>query len=213
MRFLLVLLAACAVGGCARVQEIGSLQPVPLVAADGPAQRHAIAYQLPAEPSAGTRPAITVLRGAACEPGSQRASRASTFVIMDAEYANVFQDELRRAGYRATDALPAGAGGAGTGYRLTATMSGVGLNVCLPEIDQNNPYDGKGEAGMTVQWQVRRASDGRVVYTSTQRCYARTDTVIAAAGRVLLKAAFVRAIHGLLADEGFRAVLRQGQGL
>jgi hypothetical protein len=195
-----------------RVQDIMPLEPVPLIPADTAAQHHTIAYQLPAGPSVATRPAITVLRGATCELGNQRASRANTFIITDMEYANVFQDELRRAGYRAIDAVPAGAGGVGTGYLLAATMSDVRLNVCLPEIEQNNPYDGKGEAGMVVRWQVMRANDGRVIYTTTQRGYARADTVIAAAGRELLKAAFARAVHGLLADEGFRAMLRQGQG-
>jgi hypothetical protein len=214
MRPLLVLLAAGAlVTACARIQEISPLGPIPLVMADAPAQVSAIAYQLPAEPSAGTRPDITILRGAACALGSQRASRAGTFIITDAEYANVFQDELRRAGYQATDAVPAGAGSGRAGYLLTATMSDVRLNICLPDIDQSNPYDGKGEAGMAVRWQVRRANDGRIVYTATRRGYARTDTVIAAAGRELLKGAFARAVHGLLADEGFRAVLRQGQGI
>lgn len=209
MRCVLAILAALvAVAGCTAVQEIAHRDPVPLVTAEAPAQARAIAYQLPAEPSRGTRPAITILSGKACTLGSQRAARASPFAIIDTEYASVFQDELRRAGYRAVDALPAGGGNASGAWRVVAEMSDVRMNVCLPEADAANPYDGKGEAGMTVRWQIHPAGGGDPVYATTLYGYARIDDTIPAAGRELLRAAFARAVHALVADEGFRAAMR-----
>lgn len=211
MRHALVALAVLViVGGCTRVQEIEDLPPIRLVMADAPAQAHPVAYQLPDDPSRGTRPDITILRGKACELGSQRAAKTTPFNITDAEYASVFQDELRRAGYRTVDALPAGAPArtSAATFRIVAEMSEVRMNVCLPEVDAANPYDGKGEAGMTVLWQVYAVATGDIVYTTTQAGYARIDETIPAAGRELLRTAFARAIHGLLADDGFRAAMR-----
>jgi hypothetical protein len=211
MRFVCAILAVLAtLGGCTRVQEIRHLDPIGLVLADPAAQARAVAYQLPDSPSRGTRPAITVLRGAACVLGSQRAAKATAFEITDAEYASVFQDEFRRAGYRAFDAVAAGApdGASAGAWRIVAEMSEVRMNVCLPEADAANPYDGKGEAAMTVRWLVYPAAGGTLLYASTQPGYARIDTKISAAGRELLRTAFARSIHGLLADEGFRAAMR-----
>ena len=213
MRPGIVMLAAlAAIGACTQVQEIERKGDVPLVLADTAAQARTVTYQLPEPGSDGLAPRITVLRGTACQLGSQRATRTSLFAIADRDYANVFQDELRRAGYRALDAVavgtPADARGVAADFRIVGVMSNVRTNVCLPAADLGNIYDGKGEASMTIRWEVHAAASKSVVYTTTQQGYAKIDDPIPAAPRELMRAAFARAIHGLLADEGFRAAMR-----
>ncbi len=217
MRPGMVMLAAlAAIGACTQVQEIERTGDVPLVLADTAGQARTVTYQVPDPSSDGMTPRITVLRGTACQLGSQRATRTSLFTISNRDYANVFQDEFRRAGYRALDAAAAGTPGDARGvaadFRIIGVMSNVRANVCLPAVDLGNLYDGKGEASMTVRWEVHAAAGKSVVYTTTQRGYAKVDDPIPAAPRELLRAAFARAIHGLLADEGFRAAMRATGG-
>ena len=213
---MLLLAALAAIAACTQVQDIERVNEVPLVLADTAGQARTIVYQLPEPWSDGLSPRTAVLRGTACQLGSQRATRTTPFTIPDWEYANVFQDEFRRAGYRALDAVaagtPAGAGGVAADFRIVGAMSNVRANVCLPAADQGNIYDGKGEASMTVRWEVHGPAGKGVVYSTTQRGYARADEPIPAVPRELMRAAFARAIHGLLADEGFRAALRRPAG-
>jgi hypothetical protein len=205
--------ALAAIAACTQVQDIARVNEVPLVLADTAGQARTLAYQLPEPSSDGLSPRITVLRGTACQLGSQRATRTTPFTIPDWEYANVFQDEFRRAGYRALDAVaagtPVGAGGVAAEFRIIGVMSNVRANVCLPAADLGNVYDGKGEASLTVRWEIHGQAGRGAVYTTTQRGYARIDEPIPAVPRELMRAAFARAIHGLLADEGFRAAMRQ----
>lgn len=216
MRYDLVALAALAVlmGGCTqpqdivRLNEIERVGEVRLVQAEPAAQARTLAYQLPSGRSGGTTPRVTVLRGPDCQIGSQGAARTALFAVTDQDYANVFQDELRRVGYRALDAVGADAREPRAEFAIAATMTNVRMNVCLPAADLGDIYGGKGEASLTVRWQVYASSGRSIVYTTTQPGYAKLDDITDAAARELLRAAFARAVHGLLADEGFRALLR-----
>jgi hypothetical protein len=198
-------------GACTRIQDIRPVGDVGVVPAGPTAQTRTVAYELPPADSAGLAPDVTILRGTACRLGSQRAARTSLYVMIARDYADVFQDEFRRAGYRTRDpvnpTLPTN-DGAGTDVRIVGVMSDVRANVCLPAVDLGDLSDGKGEASMTVQWQVYVPGRKDAAYVTAQPGYARIDTPVAAAGRELLRAAFARAIHGLLADKGFRDVMQ-----
>ena len=213
MRHWFIALAALVmIGACTRVQEVERAGDIQLVQADAAVQARAIAYQLAAAPSDDSLPRITILRGTTCELGSQRATRTSQFAIADREYANVFQDEFRRAGYRTLDAvaadISADARGSAPDFRIVGVMSKVRMNVCLPAADLGDIYTGKGEASMAVEWRLHAAGRKDAIYTTTQLGYAKVDEVIPAVARELLRATFARAIHGLLADQGFRQAMR-----
>ncbi len=216
MRYQLMTAAIVAVltSGCAqpqeivRVNEIERVGDVRQVAAEPAAQTRTIAYQLPGGRSGGPAPRVTVLRGPSCQIGSQGVARTAAFAVTDQDYANVFQDELRRVGYQALDAVTAGARDVRAEFVIAATMANVRMNVCLPAADLGDVYGGKGEASMTVRFEVHASARRSTVYATTQAGYAKLDDVTDAAARELLRAAFARAVHGLLADEGFRALLR-----
>lgn len=210
---MLVLLAA--VGACTQVREIERVDEVRPVPADAAAQARTVAYQMPDPASDDGAPRITILRGTACQLGSQRALRTSLFTMPGQDYANVFQDEFRRAGYRALDAVAHGTADAAVipaDFRIVAVLSDVKANICLPAADLGDIYDGKGEASMTVTWQLHPRGGRGPVYSTTQRGYARIDEAIPVVTRELLRAAFARAVNGLLADEGFRTALRAPRG-
>ncbi|HKV00165.1 MAG TPA: hypothetical protein VJR58_33010 [Vineibacter sp.] len=216
MRYELATLTMLAVlmGGCTQPQEIVRLNEIErvgevrLIQAEPAAQARTLAYQLPAAGRSAATPRVTVLRGPDCQIGSQSAARTTLFAVTDQDYANVFQDELRRVGYQALDAVAADARDSRAEFAIAATMTNVRMNICLPAADLGDIYGGKGEASMTVRWQVYASARKSIVYTTTQAGYGKLDDVTDAAARELLRAAFARAVHGLLADEGFRALLR-----
>ena len=71
-----------------------------------------------------------------------------------------------------------------------------------------NFTNGKGEASLTVEWQVYSNAQKSVVYTSVQKGYAKLDSSVVGPSRELWREAFARAVRGLLADEGFIAIAK-----
>jgi hypothetical protein len=79
------------------------------------------------------------------------------------------------------------------------------MNVCFPNMGFGDFTNGRGEASLRVEFQVYADARKSVIYTSNQTGYAKLDSSIAMPARELSRAAFARAVRGLLADQGFVA--------
>lgn len=85
-------------------------------------------------------------------------------------------------------------------------------NVCYPLAGWGNPIPSKGEARITVDWEVFSPLDRRVVLRRTTSGYAELDDAIDGGWAELLRRSFAQSVRGLLADEEFRALVTVTQG-
>lgn len=212
MKITKAVMALSLLSACAPVQQIERVPDVDPRMAESFASTKSIVYQRSIVRNTRGEGVITVQGGLACVPHAEATARSEQFAWTDQEYENAFQEEFARAGYRV--ARTVGSGDLFTDkkdipadFRIAGIVTRPKMNVCFPMAGFGNITSGKGEASLTVEWQVWSNAQNAVVYTSTQKGYAKLDTSVAGPARELWTAAFARAVRGLLADDQFVAIL------
>lgn len=152
---------------------------------------------------------VTLQTGLACVGNSEATATSHQQAVIDQDYENAFQEEFAKAGYRIAKTV--GSGDLFTDkkqipsdFRIAGVITKRKMNIC------NSVAGTKGEASLTVEWQVWDNSKNAVVYVTKQKGYAiegwSTQPFITVARDIWI-AAFSRAVRGLLADDGFLALL------
>lgn len=156
---------------------------------------------------------VTILGGLAYVPQALATARDGQYAATNQDYENAFQEEFARAGYRI--ARTVGSGDLFTDkkdiaadFRIAGVVTRPKMNVCFPMAGFGTFTNGKGEASLTVEWQVYSNAQKAVVYTSVQKGYAILNSSVAGPARDLWAEAFGRAMRGLLADESFVSLAR-----
>ncbi len=209
-----VILAAfsCA---CAPMQEIERVPEVDPKMAETFVQTRSFVYERAIVRGDRGESTVTVQGGLACVPQAQGFAKSGQYAATNQEFENAFQEEFARAGYRI--ARTVGSGDLFTDkkdiaadFRIAGVVTRPRMNVCYPMAGFGNFTSGKGEASLTVEWQVWANTQKAVVYTTVQKGYAKLDSSILNPSAELWREAFARAVRGLLADPGFVAAAQGG---
>jgi S1-C subfamily serine protease len=129
-------------------------------------------------------------------------------LINDDEFTDVFREELSKANYPVVGdpkALFEDASEWRAELLVAGLVTELQLNVCMPPGNS-----AKGEAGLTVEWQVFSRLDRKVVHKVTTKGTARLSDFTTNGANVVLHNAFAQATRALLADEGFFQLVSQG---
>jgi hypothetical protein len=204
-----VLMVGLLATACAPVQEIERVPDVTPAMASTFAASKSTVYERSIIKSTVGESLVTLQTGLACVANSQATATSQQQAVVDQDFENVFQDEFAKSGYRIAKTV--GSGDLFTDkkqipadFRIAGVISRRKMNIC------NSVAGTKGEASLTVEWQVWDNSKNAVVYVTTHKGYAiesySTQPFLTVAKHIWL-AAFARAVRGLLADDGFLALL------
>ncbi len=207
-----VLLVGLLASACAPVQEIERVPEVTPTMATGFAVSKSTVYERSIIRSTVGEGVVTIQTGLACVGNSQATATSEQQAVVDLDFENAFQVEFAKAGYRI--ARTVGSGDLFTDkkqipadFRIAGTISKRKMNLC------NSVAGTKGEASLTVEWQIWDTSKNAVVYVTTQKGYAMegysNQPPLSIAKQIWLSA-FARAVRGLLSDDGFLALLEGG---
>jgi serine protease Do len=209
MKLILVALAVAGLSGaCAPMQDIDRVPEVNPTMAETFAQTKSFVYERSIVRGERGEPTVTVEAGLACVPHAQGFAKSGQYAATNQEYENAFQEELARVGYRVAQTVGGGdlftdKKDIAADYRVAGVVSRPRMNVCFPLAGFGNFTSGKGEASLTVEWQLYSNAQKSVVYSTTQKGYAKLDSSVAGPVSELWREAFARAVRGLLADQGF----------
>jgi hypothetical protein len=205
----LVLMVGFLASACAPVQEIERVSDVTPPMASTFAASKSTVYERSIMRSTLGESVLTFQTGLACVGRSQGTATSEQQALVDQDYENAFQDEFAKAGYRI--ARTVGSGDLFTDkkqisadFRIAGVVTGRKMNIC------NSVAGTKGEASLTVEWQVWDNSKNAVVYVTKQKGYAIqswSSQNFAVVAKQIWIAAFSRSVRGLLADDGFLALL------
>jgi serine protease Do len=212
MQYKWILLALSLLSACAPMQQIERVGEVDPKMADSFASTKSIVYQRSIVRNNRGEGIVTVQGGLACVPHVEATAQSEQYALTDQELENAFQEEFARAGYRIAKTVGSGdlftdKKDIAADFRIAGVVTRPKMNVCFPMAGFGNLTTGKGEASLTVEWQVWSNAQNAVVYTSVQKGYAKLDSTVAGPARTLWSAAFARAVRGLLTDEQFVAIL------
>lgn len=208
-KLLFVLLIGFLAAACAPVQQIERVPDVTPPMASAFATSKSTVYERSIVRSTVGEGIVTLQTGLACVANSQATATSEQRAVVDQDYENVFQEEFAKAGYRI--ARTVGSGDLFTDkkqipsdFRIAGVVTKQKMNIC------NSVAGTKGEASLTVEWQVWDNSKGAVVYVTKQPGYASrewSNQPFPAVSKQIWLATFARAVRGLLADDGFLALL------
>jgi hypothetical protein len=155
---------------------------------------------------------VTLQGGLACVPHVEGTARSEQVGINNDDFEATFQDEFAKAGYRVARTVGSGdlfsdKKDIPADFRVAGVITRPKMNVCFPMAGFGNYTNGKGEASLTVEWQVWSNAQNAVVFTTVQKGYAKIDSSRPSPARELWQEAFARAVRGLLADEQFVSIL------
>lgn len=217
MRVLFAMSACVLLCACAPVQQIERVPEVNVRTTDAFAQTKSFLYERSIRRGNVGDSTMTIEGGLACVPHVEAKATSSQNALTDQDYENIFQEEFEHAGIRI--ARTVGSGDLFTDkkdipadYRIAGVITRPKMNVCFPMAGFGNYTSGKGEASMTVEWQVYSNQQRAVVYSTTQKGYAKLENSTANPGRELWHQAFARAVRGLLVDGGFLGLVSAGSG-
>jgi hypothetical protein len=206
---LLVLLVGFLAAACAPIQQIERVPEVTPPMASAFAASKSTVYERSIVRSTVGEGIVTLQTGLACVANSQATATSEQRAVVDQDYENVFQEEFAKAGYRI--ARTVGSGDLFTDkkqipadFRIAGIVTKQKMNIC------NSVAGTKGEASLTVEWQVWDNSKGAVVYVAKENGYASrgwSSQPFSAVSKQIWLATFARAVRGLLADDGFLALL------
>lgn len=147
-----------------------------------------------------------------CVPQGDLTWRTGRTVINDEDLIKAFREELTKSNYPVVgdpnslfddpsewraEILVAG--------RITALQA----NICY---SPNRVGDAKGEAAMTVEWQIFSRAERRVVHKVTTRGAGRLNEFTGSGIDIVFQNAFAQATRGLLGDANFHALV-SGSGI
>lgn len=213
MRKCFVLAAAIAVVGLSAAQ---AAVPAPIIATAAPAGSATrpiaftrIAFQI----NSGTRIGSMSDRPLCLrpEPMSWKGDEADG---MTAELAKVFASELSKAGFKAAgdpSNLFEAAGGAEAEYAVAGLVKGINVNVCYP-FSSNDISRAKGEARLTVEWQVYSRLKREVIGKVEVVGAAEVKESVDGGAMELMRRALGDSVRGLINSEVFRQAALGGGG-
>lgn len=204
-------LLALVLGACAPMQQIEKIGEVTPPTMPAFAATPSVVYQRSIVKYDAGAPIFTVMAGLACIPSALAGPTVTQRIITDSEIEAIFQREFRAAGFRVADTVGDGSLFAdkkdiAADLRIAGIVTAIKANICYPMGGFGDFYNGHGEASLRVEWQIYSDARKAVIYTTMQPGYGRIDSNMPNASLEVLRRAFGRAVRGLLADEGFRAV-------
>ena len=140
--------------------------------------------------------------------------------IQDEEISDIFSDEMSAAGYEVVD--NSGELFADTAdvrdeadYLIGARVESLHMNVCREWDGFFVTYTGgiRGDAKMSVTWQVFSLLEGRVVYETKTEGYVEHEDGTPEGDYLLIVDAFAAAAGNLAADTRFHAILAEGSSV
>jgi serine protease Do len=151
----------------------------------------------------------TISGGYLCIPhGDLTWKSGGRVLINDDEFTEVFREELSKANYPVVGdpkALFEDASEWRAELLVAGLVTDLQLNVCMPPGDS-----AKGEAGLTVEWQVFSRLDRKVVHKVTTKGTSRLSDFTPNGANLVLHNAFAQATRALLADEAFFKLVSHG---
>ena len=215
MRLVIGITAACglslAVAGCVTT----SSPPVVISSAPNLAPR-AIATGTEAKPIQFRRIVVKMARGTTfgslqggdlCVPHGDLTWKRGQVIINDDELTDIFREELTKANYPVVgdpNALFEDASEWRAELLVAGLVTDMKANLCV------GPGGSKGEAGMTVEWQIFSRLDRRIVHKVTTRGVGKIGEFSTKGYDAVFHLAFGQATRALLADEGFHKLVSQG---
>jgi serine protease Do len=214
MRLVVGIAAACglslAVAGC-----VTTSPPVVIASAPNLAPRP-IATGAEAKPIQFRRIVVKMARGTTfgslqggflCVPQGDLTWKRGPVIINDEELTEIFREELGKANYPVVgdpNALFEDASEWRAELLVAGLVTDMKANLCV------GPGGSKGEAGMTVEWQVFSRLDRRTVHKVTTRGVGKISEFSNRGYDAVFHLAFGQATRALLADEGFHKLVSQG---
>lgn len=214
MRLAIALAAACGlsltVAGC-----VTTAPPTPIASAPNLAPRP-IATGTEAKPIQFRRIVVKMARGTTfgslqggylCVPHGELTWKRGQVIINDDELTDVFREELTKANYPVVgdpSALFEDASEWRAELLVAGLVTDMKANLCV------GPGGSKGEAGMTVEWQIFSRLDRRIVHKVTTRGVGKIGEFSNKGYDAVFHLAFGQATRALLADEGFHKLVAQG---
>ncbi|MBN9514483.1 MAG: hypothetical protein J0H97_13845 [Alphaproteobacteria bacterium] len=211
MKILVVAASLMLMGACAPMQQIERVPEVDPKMAESFAQTKSFVYERAIVRGERGEGVVTVQGGLACVPHAQGLAQSEQYAATNQAFENAFQEEFARAGYRIAKTVGSGdlftdKKDIAADFRIAGVVTKLKMNVCFPMAGFGNFTTGKGEASLTVEWQVYSNATKSVVYTSVQKGYAIISSSVANPVNELWREAFARAVRGLLADDRFVAI-------
>lgn len=212
VRNILALGAATLATACAKMQEIErTTPPAQAQAASGIGASRSFVYEKSVVRSTAGDSAVTLQVGITCAPRTEGRTGTDNYTETSPLLEEVFKEQFERAGYRVLGTVSSGdlfgeKRDLPADYRVAALVTRPKMNVCMPMIGFGNT-NGHGEASLTVEWQIYSTATKAVVYTSTQKGYAKINSSVNQPIRALWREAYASAVRGLLTDPGFIALV------
>lgn len=212
--FIVYLIAACALCGCA-------VKPVPIVESKAP---HVIPLGSDVNPIEFRRIVTKIPLGEQigqyqfgwwCSLGASINWRGGRLNITDEELTETFRKELEGNNYPVVGD-PYALFGDPSAWKAEILVAGlvnkVELKVCFPfsgspNVDIGNTSTLKGGAYMRVAWQLYSRAVGKVVYETTTEGSYTTEETVSGGIPLFLRNAFAANVRNLLADPGFHSLV------
>lgn len=199
------------IAGCSEMPRVERPPEAVVRPAPPAAQARSVALERVSEVTGATN-AITVMLGVVCTDKSRRQWLDQGFAATDPSLGLMFREEFTRAGYRNVDAVgpdnaQAVARADAADFRIVAQVTQSTLSICYPMAGYNNYGDGKGQASLSIDWQVFARGQQGPIYAGVKRGYAELTSTTLGPNRLLWQQAFAGAVRGLLSDSGFVAAV------
>lgn len=148
--------------------------------------------------------------GILCIPKGDLTFRGGRVNVNDEELTEVFRQELKKANVPVVgdpNALFEDPSRSRAELIVAGLVTEMKANYCYPMGNFGDFVSGKGEASITVEWQVYSPLDRRVVQKVVTRGTGRLDSAVPNGVRDLFQFAFAEATRGLLADASFHSLV------
>lgn len=148
-------------------------------------------------------------QGVICMVGGPLTWRSGGQLEIDTEeFDEAFRDELERIGYTVAgdpDNLFENTGDSGSEFLIGGRIKHIDMKICYPMGGFGDYDTSKGEASITVEWQVYSKLDRRVVGTQETTGSIKSGSQNGGAYAILLSA-FADSVRQLASTEGFKKI-------
>lgn len=147
-----------------------------------------------------------------CVPQGDLTWRTGRTIVNDEDLIKTFREELTKANYPVAgdpNSLFDDPSEARAEILVAGRVIALQANLCY---SPSRVGDAKGEAAMTVEWQIFSRTERRVVHKTTTRGAGRLNEFTGSGVEVVFQNAFAQATRGLLGDANFHALV-SGTGI
>jgi serine protease Do len=151
--------------------------------------------------------------GLLCIPNSSLNWKGGKLSIDSDEFTDAFKEELEKASFKTvgdTSALFEDSSTWKSEILVAGLVKELKANICYPMAGFGNFTSSKGEAYLTVDWQVYSKLDRSVVHSVVTEGASKISDASDGGDALVVLNAFAQATRNLLADEKFRSIVSRG---